>query len=115
MTGVTDRPALFEGMGQAFSETFGNVSLVFTVDGAVQADSVMGIFRQFREGDLLEFSSPLTEGVTHKLSLAATDLPSGFNADRDSVSVNGTSYDINTLEDDGRAMVRILLREREAS
>lgn len=115
MTGVTDRPALFSEMGQAFSSVFSNADIQFTVDGALLFSTVRGIFRQFREADLLEFQSPPTEAVTHKLSFAASDLPSGFDKERDSLSINDTAYIVNTLEDDGRAMLRMLLRETTSS
>ena len=110
MTGVTHRPALFSALGGQFTDAFGNADAVFTVDGAA-SDPVRVIYRQFRETDVMEFSPQVSlEGVTHRLSVAASALPAGFDRDRDTIAVGDIVHTINTMEDDGRAMVKFLLR-----
>lgn len=111
MTGITDRPALFAALGGQFSDAFGNVQVTFVVDGTA-GEPVSGVFRQVRDMDLLAESGMAMEGVTHKLSVAASHLPVGFDADRDTILINDrpSPYAISMMADDGRAMTKFYLR-----
>lgn len=109
MTGITYRPAIFADLGASFVDNFGNVDVVPVIDGQ-QKTAVRGILRQFREADLADPFGQSVEGVTHKLSLdASASSLDGMQSDRDSVIINEVAYAIRSFEDDGRAMLRLLL------
>ncbi|MGV0817124.1 head-tail joining protein [Martelella sp. AMO21009] len=104
-----NRPPQFSNMGAGFVSAFGNVDCVFTVDGVDQSASVRGILRQKRELEIAgEFGDQDVEAVTHVLSVAAVGLEA-LEAQRDSVTIAGTTYDIKNQMDDGRAMLKLYL------
>ena len=101
-------PPLFAGVGAAFTATFGNVDCLFTIDGVQRTKPVRGILRQKRAIDLGEDEGQGVEGTVHTLKVNATDVP-GLVSERDSVVIDGTTYEVGNVEDDGRAMLRIVL------
>ncbi|AMM84827.1 hypothetical protein [Martelella sp. AD-3] len=105
-----DRPAIFAGMGEAFAGTFGNVDCRFTIAGVGLPDPVRGILRQKRELELAdEFGRQDVEAITHVLSVPVSGLEE-LEGERDSVAIDGTTYGIRNVTDDGRAMLKIWLR-----
>ncbi len=105
---MSRRPSLFAGMGAEFSDTFGNVDAVFTINGVVSPKVVRGIFRVWRGVDLVDEADQAVEGTTHVLSIAATDVP-GLESQRDTVVIDGVAYPIINVSDDARAMLKLSL------
>jgi len=95
-------------MGPKFAKAFGNVDAVFTIAGVVSPKAVRGIFRVWRDVELMEEVDQAVEGTTHVLSVAATDVP-GLESQRDHVTVDGVTYPIINVSDDARAMLKLSL------
>ena len=108
MSGIINRPGLFAAMGPAFTSAFGNVDVTLTIDDEVQPNTARGILRQSREIDLMPESFTSVEGMTHTLSLSASDAD-GLQQDRDSVTIEAVTYAVRAVADDGRAMVIVAL------
>ncbi|WP_026616387.1 head-tail joining protein [Ensifer aridi] len=104
---MTRRPAMFERMGPKFASAFGNVDAVFTIAGVAQP-AVRAILRVWRETDLAEEQDQAVEGTTHLLAVPASKAP-GLTSQRDSVTIDGATYQVINIDDDARAMLRISL------
>jgi hypothetical protein len=107
------RPAIFAELGPRFAEAFGNASCVFTIAGVAGAP-VRGIVRQERVADLGGEGGQRVEGTRHRLSVPPSFCP-GLTSDRDSVSVTADgettarAFGVGNIEDDGRAMLVVVL------
>lgn len=109
MTAIQARPGLFSGLAADFLGDLANVDVTFTIDGNLQPGSARGILRQARETDLADQGYGVAiEGITHRLSLAASDAEA-LQSGRDRVTIAGTTYTVRAIADDGRAMVKLLL------
>lgn len=106
MTEIINRPSMFSGMADEFLDELSNVDLYLIVNGVKADATIRGILRQARDDEDHIEAGVVVEGLSHVLSIsaiAATDLL----ADRDSIELNGTTYNLKTKKDDGRAMVRL--------
>ncbi|WP_176086961.1 hypothetical protein [Martelella sp. HB161492] len=103
------RPQLFAGLGEEFAGAFGNVDCLFTIDGVAEAKPVRGILRQKIGRDLGDEFGQDVEGITQTLSVPATGLDH-LESQRDSVEINGQTFEIANQADDGRAMKVLFLK-----
>jgi hypothetical protein len=100
------RPALFEAMGDAI---VGALAQNVTATIAGETSVFPAIFRTFRDTDALMGEMHGVEDVRYVFSARAADLAAA--AQDKLITVNGVTYRIANVRDDGRAMRKLLLKD----
>ena len=100
--------SLFSGLGSIFVEVFGD-GAEFSIQTQSGAKTVSGIFR---EKDNVLLPGEEFEGIVSTVPTLRIDRADAAGiADGDTVTIDGTDFEIRSPEDDGNAMVVLRLEE----
>lgn len=99
------RPAVFEGLDDAFTETFGEDEVILTIDGVVQ-DPITGIVRWPQEEG---FADVQREVVTDQPFARLRQQDCVGLSDGDLLAFDGTTFKVHDVADDGRGMTGMML------